>query len=272
MSANSHPSPRHMGFGTSIDRSFDRSLDNRLGQPLPKMRSFWSMSIDPTGTFREGEITAPATPDFEAAFNAFARGTLIATRKGQIAIEDLRPGMKVLSREHGPQSVIWIGIMTHNAARRDTPLLTRITNDRFGPSRPSPDLITGPGARMLHRPSHGAAGDREGMAYVPVSDFVDGDSIIGIHPRSETETYHLCLRRHGTIRAAGLEVESFHPGHALERRMGMNTRELFLNMFPHIGNASDFGPLAHPRVSLASANGQGQSASALIGSSGASAA
>lgn len=239
------------------------SLQGSIGRPLPKMRSYWTMSFNAAGEVREKDVQAPTSPEFEAAFNAFARGTLITTPGGQTAIEDLRPGQKVITREHGPQVVQWIGIMTHapkTHGRKDDalPLLTRITTDRFGPSRPSPDLVVGPGARLLHRPANVDPGNRSGMAYVPVRDFIDGDSIIGINPREETETYHICVRRHGTIRAAGLDVETFHPGPALEKRMGSNTREVFLSMFPHIRIASDFGLTSHPRMRLSTSANSGE--------------
>ena len=80
-------------FGT------DDSPHARVTNSLPKMRRFYTMSLTGSGDVHEEEIRAPATPDFEAAFNALAHGSLIATRKGEVAIEDLRPGMEVISRE-----------------------------------------------------------------------------------------------------------------------------------------------------------------------------
>lgn len=232
-------------FGT------DDSPHARVTNSLPKMRRFYTMSLTGSGDVHEEEIRAPATPDFEAAFNALAHGSLIATRKGEVAIEDLRPGMEVISREHGLQTVLWVGIMTHQPEPGNGPLLTRVTSDRFGPGQPSPDLLAGPGARLLHRPA-GIQFEQPGkMAYSPLRDFIDGDTVIGISPRGAVDTYHVCVERHGSIRAGGLDLETFHPGRGLQDRMGPHTRELFLSMFPHLRSLAEFGALAHPRMARA---------------------
>ncbi|MGI3168763.1 Hint domain-containing protein [Pseudooceanicola sp. C21-150M6] len=221
---------------------------SRLTSP-PAMRPYYTMSYSPADRAVEREVLAPATPDFEAAFNAFAHGTLLATADGPVAIEDLRPGMEVLTRERGAQKVLWIGIMTHRTVSGPDALLTRVTSDRFGQGQPHPDLLAGPGARMLHRPAASHSDPQGRLIYSPLRDFIDGDSVIGIRPRMAVETYHLALHHHATIIAAGLDLESFHPGTDLCNRMGPHTLDLYLTIFPHVRRLTDFGQLAHPRMS-----------------------
>ena len=103
---------------------------------------------------------------------------------------------------------------------------------------------------MLHRPSGAQFDNGDKLAYTPLRDFVDGDGVIAITPRMATDTYHIALRRHGTIRVGGLDMETFHPGMTILEQMGHHTRDLFLSMFPHIRRVADFGRLAHPRLSL----------------------
>ncbi|EAQ05048.1 hypothetical protein OB2597_07180 [Pseudooceanicola batsensis HTCC2597] len=215
------------------------------------MRPYYTMYATENG-FGEQEVRAPSSPEFQSAFNAFAHGSLIATETGDVAVEDLRPGMQVLTRERGPQPVQWIGIMTHIPSPHSGKLLTRVTAGRFGTAQPELDLLAGPGARMLHRPTGDrfACGDK--FAYTPLRDYIDGDSVIGIAPRMATDTYHICLRHHGTIRVCGLDMETFHPGMTILGQMGAHTRDLFVSMFPHIRRATDFGQLAHPRLTLRS--------------------
>jgi hypothetical protein len=222
---------------------------------LPPMRRYEVMSLDAAGQIDSSRHVAPALPVFEAAFSAFAHGTLLATPQGLCAIEDLTPGTEIETVDFGLRRVMWIGAMT---ILPDAPVedpaqnrMTRIMADAFGMGRPMADVMAGPGARMLHRPAAlrdaGASG-RSGQVFVPVADFQDGTGAIRITPPRPVTVYHLCLDRHATLKVAGLEMESYHPGPGLERQLGPNMLSLFLSLFPHITNLEDFGPLARPRA------------------------
>ena len=223
------------------------------------MRKFQIASLTPSGAIYGTDQVGPATAAFESAFSAFARGTQIKTTRGPVAVEDLQPGMEIQTSEHGPMPLLWIGTMTLMPDRGEMGAggtrLTRIMADSLGLARPAVDLMAGPGARLLVRPTelHDIVGAERIL--IPARDLVDGVNIIDIAPPRPVSTYHLCLHRHATILAAGLEAESFHPGPGFERGMGQNMLSLFLSFFPHIHAPSDFGPLAHPRVS---ANGQSE--------------
>lgn len=217
---------------------------------VPSMRRYMAAYLSHDGSVVYDDIRAPATPEFQSAFNALAHGSLISTTQGEVAIEDLRPGMEVVTLEHGPQPVLWIGSMTHMPDPNGTRFLTRVTADRFAVGAPPLDLLCGPGARLLHRPGSMRSAIDQKPVYTPLRDFVDGDSVIAIAPRMAIDTYHIALRRHATVKIGGLDLETFHPGMTVLDQMGVNTRDLFVSMFPHIRRATDFGPLAHPRVAM----------------------
>jgi hypothetical protein len=225
-------------------------------QTIPIMRRYDVTSLGRDGQIDTGRHVAPATPLFEAAFSAFARGTLMSTKQGLCAIEDLVPGMRVDTVEFGPRPVLWIGSMTILPdAPVETPeqlRMTRIMADTFGMGRPMADVMAGPGARLLHRPAAlrevRDTGALSGHILTPVADFEDGMSTIRITPARPVVVYHLCLDRHASIKVSGLEMESFHPGPGLEQRVGPNQLSLFLSLFPHINRPEDFGPLAYPRL------------------------
>lgn len=224
-------------------------------RPLPVMRRYMTSFLSPEGHVSYEDVRAPAAPEFQCAFNAFAHGALTSTETGEIAIEDLRPGMRVQTIEHGLQTVLWIGSMTHVPDANGTRFMTRVTADRFAAGVPPLDLLCGPGARLLHRPGSLRSAADHKPVYTPLRDFVDGDSVIAIAPRMAVDTYHIALKRHATIRVGGLELETFHPGMTVLDQMGANTRDLFVSMFPHIRRATDFGPLAHPRVTMRALEG-----------------
>ena len=98
---------------------------------------------------------APTLPLFEDAFSAFARGSLMSTPNGHVAVEDLQPGNKLSTSTGEPAKILWIGSSTFVPAdpERRMPLI-RIMADTFGPSRPSSFLTVGPSARLLQTPHH----------------------------------------------------------------------------------------------------------------------
>ncbi len=216
------------------------------------MRKFRIDSLTRSGAIHTTDQIGPASPMFESAFSAFARGTLIKTTDGPVAIEDLLPGMQLITREHGPMPLLWIGSMTC-MPKRDTvggtdTRLTRVMADGVDMVHNSGDLIAGPGARLLVRPSdmHDIVGADHVLTHA--RDLVDGVHIIDITPQRPVTLYHLCLHRHATITAAGIEAETFHPGRGFQSYLRQNMLSLFLSFFPHVNVPSDFGPLAHPRV------------------------
>jgi hypothetical protein len=177
---------------------------------------------------------------------------LIRTTEGPCAVEDLWPGMRIESVEFGALPLLWLGSMTiqPHAPVEDPALaqMTRITSDTFGMARPMPDLLVGPGARLLHRPTQLRELSGKGLAYSLARDFVDGDSVIQITPPRPAMVFHLCLPRHASIFAQGVEMESYHPGRDLHRHMGPGMMALYMSLFPHLEHIADFGPMAHPHA------------------------
>ena len=221
--------------------------------PRP-MRRFQMAYLRPDGTPDRTEQIAPATPIFDSAFSAFSHGTLLHTPSGQVAVQDLEPGMSVSTADHGPSRVLWIGCITlvPSAAGLDRSAcsLTRVMPDTFGLGRPELNLTAGPGARILSRPPGLRDSFARDRVLTPVSDLVDGMNVVAVVPPGPVTVYHLCLGRHAILRASGIEVESFHPGPGFERAMGPNMLALFLSLFPHVNDPADFGSICHPRLPL----------------------
>ncbi|MEB8387610.1 Hint domain-containing protein [Rhodobacteraceae bacterium KMM 6894] len=205
------------------------------------------------GSVHSARHVAPATPAFEAAFTAFARGTLITTTNGPVAIEDLEPGLKIVTSERGPSPLLWIGSISVRPSQGSGPGLTRIMSDALGMGRPMSDLMTGPGARILHR--NASTGEQ---TLRPIRDLIDGMQVIELRPPSAVQLYHIALQRHATITAAGLEVETYHPGPSFENILQYQQFAQFMSLFPHINRPSDFGSLAHPRRPLGDRPSEGR--------------
>ena len=220
-------------------------------RPVTLMRKYEIAALLPDLSVTTKQVIAPATRVFEETSSAFARGTVVSTVQGPVAVEDLMPGDYVQTAR-GPEPVVWIGSTTFvpSATNTSTSLtnLVRITADSHGLGRPLGDLLVGPAARMKIRRDR--LQDLIGNAHVlaPVGDFCDGDRIIAVSPPSSVQLYHIALQRHTTININGFEMESYHPGRNAGADLGQNMRALFLSMFPNLQMLDDFGELTLTRT------------------------
>ena len=148
----------------------------------------------------------------------FTAGTMIDTKDGAVAVEDLRPGDMVLTRDNGFLPLAWCGqrrvTEAEMAAIEDmAPVL--IAEGALGNGLPeramrvSPQhrmLVTGPRAELMF-------GEREVL--VPAVNMV---GLPGITRDTATVTYvHIMFDSHQIVRADGAWSESFQPA---DRAMG----------------------------------------------------
>lgn len=221
----------------------------KTGAHFPMIRNFEVAALRADDKMHIAQHKAPALPLFDNAFSAFARGSLMATPNGHVAIEDLQPGDALNTSTGEPAKILWIGSSTFVPADRERRMpLIRIMADTFGQSRPSSFLTVGPSARLLQSPHHLRGQTNGTRMFTPASAFVDGVNVIEVCPPTPVRMFHLCLTRHAAINVGGMEMETYHPGSSATRSVSHAMRDLFLSMFPHIAHTSDFGPLAHPRA------------------------
>lgn len=134
----------------------------------------------------------------------FVTGSLIDTPQGARAIEDLRPGDLVQTKDHGPQPVRWIG---HTALSALDLLLSprlrpiRIRADAAGAGLPHQDLLVSPQHRILAK-----RGPREVL--VAAKYLLAQQGIHADLPLGGISYLHLLFDRHEILRANGLWCES----------------------------------------------------------------
>lgn len=223
----------------------------------PVMRKVEFAWLGPSGEVGEGARPVPALPAFEEAFAAFARGTLFATSRGLMAVEDLWPGIEVRTAAGAMRALLWRGsttVVPQDVAGRVDPAmarLTRISADALGIARPMQDLVLGPHARVVRRGP--AVRDLTGgeAALVPAFDLADGVNVVVVTPVSPVQVFHLGFDAHERLEAHGVEVESQHPGTAGGAGAAGLTPDLlalWLSCFPHRRSLADWGPPILPRV------------------------
>ena len=222
-------------------------MEERQRMKIPTRRGEISW-LDTSGEVQNKSVVIPALPVFLEAMTAFAQGTLIQTSDGYVAIEDLEPGMTVVSADGGDETIQWIGSMTMmpNASDLNLPecCLYRVTEGGYGLDRAAPDLLLGPSARILP----GLSPNMSGTCLKEISELVDGQSVVEIRPLSPVRAFHLGLASHRLIRANGVFAESYHPGANIRLHMSREMFQIFLGIFPHMASDGDFGPVVHKRL------------------------
>ncbi|WP_121065726.1 Hint domain-containing protein [Chachezhania antarctica] len=179
---------------------------------------------------------ADTKPD-ETGVICFAGGTQIDTPSGARAVETLKPGDKVRTRDSGTQEILWTGHCRMTGARLHAmphlrPVLIR--PGALGIERPHSGLLVSPDHRILVRgkAARHLFGTDEVLAQA--SGLVDGTSVM-IEPRIREVTYvHLMLPSHQIIWANGVETESFHPASAALESLGTEDRDELFDLCPEI--------------------------------------
>lgn len=175
----------------------------------------------------------------------FTPGTLIRTQSGSRPIEDLLPGDRVLTRDDGPQELLWMGHRKMSGARLYAmPALRpiRIRAGALGIERPEPDLLVSPQHRLLLRGPAAQALFSASEVLVAAADLVNNRSIVVDRALREVSYIHLMFERHQVIWANGLETESFHPANTSLDMIEDGQRESLLSLFPDIGtNPESYG-------------------------------
>lgn len=130
----------------------------------------------------------------------YAKGTLIQTERGYIAVEKLKVGDGVLTVAGSYEPIVWLGHRTVDCKRHPNQAEAhpvRICKDAFGPNQPSRDLYLSP----LHSVYV------DGIL-IPAIDLVNGVTVLQ-EVRSKITYYHVELPTHNAIYAEGLTAESY---------------------------------------------------------------
>ena len=202
-------------------------------------------SGNPTGSFAFSEI--------ETVIPCFTPGAMIDTRRGPVAVEELRVGDRVLTRDNGFRTIRWIGSRTLDAAALAAAPALRpvcIRRDAFGPGMPARDMVVSPQHRMLLT---GAGVElHAGEAEVLVAARHLGPRTLRPLPALAEVTYlHLLFDGHEIVRADGAWTESFQPGRRVTDALDAAVRDELLAIFPDLAHA-DAPPFAAARPTLKS--------------------
>lgn len=186
---------------------------------------------------------------YQMGVPCFATGTRILTERGEVPVESIRAGDRVVTLDHGLARVIWAGGRHLDRAALEAAPLLRPVLIRDGALGNRGDVLVSPnhavlldvaGQQMLVRAKHLAElGD-------PRFRIARGRREVGYH--------HLLLERHGIVFAQGMATETLYPGPVAVAALGEAAAREIAVAFPALGpalaglaEAADlYGPTARP--------------------------
>ena len=204
-----------------------------------------TLSFDTSNSLGEETITYQISNEngtTDTAFvtvdvTCFARGTRIETPRGPVAVQDLRPGDLVLTRDRGAQPLRWVGSSrVDGGTLASTPRLRpiRIRAGALGQHAPAQDLLVSPQHRILVRSKIAQRMFGAAEVLVAAKQLVLLDGIDVAEDLAEVEYFHLLFDRHEVVISNGAETESLYTGPQALRSVGPAARQEILDLFPQL--------------------------------------
>ena len=188
-------------------------------------------------TYTYGTWSAYADMPYASALVCFARGTLIETDRGAVAIEDLAKGDLVMTRDNGLQPIRWVGsrvLSSDELALNERLRPIRIRAGALGHGLPITDLLVSPQHRVLVR-SHIAQkmfGAPEVLVAAKQLCQIDGIDIA--YDIASVEYFHMLFDRHEVVISNGAETESLFTGPEALKALGPASAEEIFAIFPEL--------------------------------------
>ncbi|MEP4198188.1 MAG: tandem-95 repeat protein [Aliishimia sp.] len=197
-----------------------------------------------TGTLEFTEI--------EDVIPCFTPGTLIATPRGELKVEELQVGDRVITRDNGIQEIRWIGHRGMTGAELEAaphlkPVLIR--KGALGNNLPERDMMVSPNHRVLVANDKTALyfEEREVLVAAKHLTGLEGVDIVDV---SWTTYIHVMFDQHEVILSDGSWTESFQPGDMTLGSMGNAQRQEILELFPELATQIGIEAYTSARRSL----------------------
>ncbi len=159
----------------------------------------------------------------------FCAGTRIRTDRGEVPVEELAIGDRVINRKGEPRPIVWIGKRAYDGkfVRRNPdlqPILIR--QNAFGPNALGEAM---PARDLYVSPRHAFWFDG---VLITANALVNGGSIRKLHTSESVTYFHVELATHDVILAEGALAESFLND---DNRVMFQNADSFHELYPDVG-------------------------------------
>ncbi|WP_103333614.1 Hint domain-containing protein [Pseudotabrizicola formosa] len=184
----------------------------------------------------DGNVIGRSTFTNIESIVCFTPGTLIATPKGEIAVENLRVGDKVITRDNGIQDIRWMGAKQmgwHDFAANPHLRPVMVKAGSLGNGLPERDMMLSPNHRVLVANDRTALYFDEHEVLVAAKHLVGGKGIQQVDSVGTTYV-HFMFDQHEVVLSNGAWTESFQPGDYTLRGLGNSQRSELMELFPEL--------------------------------------
>jgi hypothetical protein len=177
--------------------------------------------------------------EFKFSTSCFTRGTLIKTFTGEIEIEKLTVGDRVITMDRGYQPIRWIGSTTHtrNFLKHNRKLKPiQIDKGALGFESPAKTLRVSPQQRILIRSkiSKQVFGTEEVL--LPANELLPLGSVRVVEDESNVEYWHIMFDQHEILWSNGAPSESLFTGPEAFNGLSVDLKDEINAIFPEIAN------------------------------------
>ena len=185
----------------------------------------------------------------------FAPGTHILTEHGEKPVETLWPGDRIVTADHGLQTLRWIGRREvdftdpqNTRGDKDKPVL--IAQGALGGGLPRRDLVVSPQHRMALSGQDVVSAFKSGEVLAIAKSLTKLPGVRVMAGRRHATYFALLFDRHEIIFAEGARTESFRPGPVALSAFQPETRREVFAIYPGLATDPEaaLGPTARPII------------------------
>jgi Ca2+-binding RTX toxin-like protein len=189
--------------------------------------------LDPINHHVTGTMTFK---NIENVIPCFTPGTLIATPRGEVPVEHLREGDRIITRDNGMQEIRWVGRRDLSwadltAAPHLKPVLVR--QGSLGNGLPEVDMMVSPNHRLLVANDRTALYFDEHEVLVAAKHLITSKGVVSVDAAGVSYIHFMC-DRHEVVLSNGAWTESFQPGDMTLKGMGNAQRSEIFDIFPEL--------------------------------------
>ena len=192
-----------------------------------------------TVEFSDADDKLVGTSEFEEiekVIPCFTPGTLIATPRGEVPVETLREGDRVITRDNGIQEIRGFGfkdLSGRELLQKEHLKPVLVQKGSLGYGLPERDMLVSPNHRVL------VNNDKTALYFEEREVLVAAKHLTGLAGVNRVDTMktsyiHFMFDQHEVILSDGSWTESFQPGHQTLDGLGNAQRQEILELFPEL--------------------------------------